>query len=183
MRRRDFIKVIAGSAVTWPLAARAQQSDRMPTIGVLMNLPESNPESQERVLALRDGLRKLGWVDGRNLQIVTRWGASGLDHARAYASELVGIKPEVIFAGTTVPLTALHQATQTLYLHRLPIRSRSVLLQTFVIPEATLPDLPSLNTLLGQNGSICLSKWRQGRLTSPSFMTHPTRNFLNSYRL
>jgi len=113
MRRREFIALVAGAAA-WPLAARAQQSDRMHHVGVLMNLPESNPESQARISALRDGLRKLGWIDGRNLQIVTRWGASDLDHARAYAAELVAIKPEVIFAGTTVPLTALHQATQTI---------------------------------------------------------------------
>ena len=113
MRRREFITLVSGAAA-WPLTVRAQQSDRMHTIGVLMNLPESNPESPPRISALRDGLRKLGWVDGRNLRIVTRWGGSDLDHATGYAAELVAIKPEVIFAGTTVPLTALHQATQTI---------------------------------------------------------------------
>ena len=113
-----------------------------------------------RISALRDGLRKLGWIDGRNLKIVTRWGASDLDHATGYAAELVAIKPEVIFAGTTVPLTALHQATQRyqLFLHRLPIRYPLVLSRASVAQEATLPDLPSLNTLLGRNGLICLRK-------------------------
>jgi putative tryptophan/tyrosine transport system substrate-binding protein len=114
MKRREFMALLSGTAAALPLTVRAQQTDRMHTIGVLMNLPESNPKSQPRISALRDGLRKLGWVDGRNLQIVTRWGASDLDHATGYAAEFVAIKPEVIFAGTTVPLTALHQATQTI---------------------------------------------------------------------
>ena len=107
----DFRK---GQAAAWPLAVSAQQSDRVHAVGVLMNLPEPDSESRARIAALRDGLRKLGWIEGRNLQIATRWGASDIDRAKGYAAELVAIKPEVIFAGMTVPLTALHQATQTI---------------------------------------------------------------------
>ena len=107
----DFRK---GQAAAWPLAVAAQQSDRVHAVGVLMNLPEPDSESRARIAALRDGLRKLGWIEGRNLQIATRWGASDIDRAKGYAAELVAIKPEVIFAGMTVPLTALHQATQTI---------------------------------------------------------------------
>jgi putative ABC transport system substrate-binding protein len=114
MRRREFIKLIAGSAAFAPFSARAQQSDRVRRIAILMNLAAADPESQRRITALRDGLRKLGWIEGRNIQIESRWGASDLDHARTYAAELVGMNPEVIFAGTSVPLTALHRATQTI---------------------------------------------------------------------
>ena len=75
---------------------------------------ESDPQSQARIAALHDGLRKLGWIEGRNIRIEARWGAGDPDLGRTYAAELVAMKPEVIFAGTTVPLTALHQTTQTI---------------------------------------------------------------------
>jgi putative tryptophan/tyrosine transport system substrate-binding protein len=114
MRRRDFFKVIAVSTAGWPLAVRAQQPERTRRIGVLMNYSESDPESRARIAALRDGLRRLGWIEGHNIQIEYRWGAGDTDHARTYAAELVAMKPELIFAGTSVPLTALHRATQTI---------------------------------------------------------------------
>jgi putative tryptophan/tyrosine transport system substrate-binding protein len=72
MRRRDFIKGIAGSTVAWPLAARAQQSERMQRIGVLSAVPESDPEIQSWAKGFVQGLEKLGWVNGRNLRIDTR---------------------------------------------------------------------------------------------------------------
>jgi putative ABC transport system substrate-binding protein len=67
MRRREFITLIGGAAMAWPLAARAQQSDRMRRIGVLMAHPENDPEFQAYVAAFRDGLQKLGWTEGRNI--------------------------------------------------------------------------------------------------------------------
>jgi putative ABC transport system substrate-binding protein len=72
MRRREFITLIGGAAAAWPLAVYAQQAERVRLIGLLMNLSESDPESQARIGALRDGLRKLGWIDGRNIQIESR---------------------------------------------------------------------------------------------------------------
>ena len=75
MRRRDFIKTVAGSAVAWPLAARAQQPDRMRRIGVLMGFAESDREGQAFVAAFREGLQKLGWAEGRNIRIDYRWTA------------------------------------------------------------------------------------------------------------
>src|ERR1700740_1172482 len=101
MRRRDFCKVTAVSTAGWPLAVRAQQPERTRRIGVLMNYSESDPESRARIAALRDGLRRLGWIEGRNIQIEYRWGAGDTDHARTYAAELVAMKPELIFAGTS----------------------------------------------------------------------------------
>ena len=165
----DFRK---GQAAAWPLAVAAQQSDRVHAVGVLMNLPEPDSESRARIAALRDGLRKLGWIEGRNLQIATRWGASDIDRAKGYAAELVAIKPEVIFAGTTVPLTALHQ----------PIRSRVGLFRASLIREVISPDFPTLNTLSRHNGLSCSSKLLQGSLALPSSTTPLTRSFLESCR-
>ena len=76
MRRREFITLIGGAAAAWPLAARAQHGDRMRRIGVLMAHAESDPEGQANVAAFREGLQKLGWMEGRNLQIDTRWAAA-----------------------------------------------------------------------------------------------------------
>jgi putative ABC transport system substrate-binding protein len=111
--RREFIRLLGGAAAAWPLAARAQQGAHMRRIGVLMNLGESDPEGQARIAAFREGLGKLGWTEGRELQIEYRWFAGDPDRARAYAAELVKIKPDVIFAGTTPSLAALQPETRS----------------------------------------------------------------------
>ena len=113
MRRREFIAGLAGSAAA-ALAARAQQPDRMRRIGVLFGgLAETDPEGQARVAAFREGLQKLGWTEGRNVRIATRWAAGDADRLRAYAAELVAIAPDAILAGGTPALAALQQATRT----------------------------------------------------------------------
>jgi putative tryptophan/tyrosine transport system substrate-binding protein len=81
MRRRDFITILGGTAVTWPLAARAQQAERVRRLGVLMSNSEDDPLAQARVTAFRQALAELGWTEGRNLKIDWRW--SGGDIARA----------------------------------------------------------------------------------------------------
>jgi putative tryptophan/tyrosine transport system substrate-binding protein len=82
MRRREFITLIVGAVATWPVAARAQQPDRMRLIGVLMGYAESDPAAQSEVAAFRAGLAKLGWTEGSNLRIELRWGASDADRIR-----------------------------------------------------------------------------------------------------
>jgi ABC-type uncharacterized transport system substrate-binding protein len=114
LKRRDFISLLSGAAAAWPLTARAQQPDRMRRIGVLMVLAESDPEGQAYVAAFQEGLQKLGWTDDRNVRIDTRWGAGEPDRLRAYAAELVGLKPDVIAAGATSALAALQQLTPTI---------------------------------------------------------------------
>jgi putative ABC transport system substrate-binding protein len=114
MRRRDFITLVGGATVAWPITARAQQPDRVWRIGVLMDLAESDPEGQAYVAAFQEGLQKLGWTDGRNVRINLRWGAGEPDRLRAYAAELVGLKPDVIAAGATSALASLQQATRTI---------------------------------------------------------------------
>lgn len=111
MRRRDFIKVLAGSAVTWPIAARAQHGERMRLIGVLTGLA-ANPDSQARHAAFQQGLQQLGWTDGRNMQIEYRWGAGNADNIRKYAAELAALAPDVILV-TGGALEQVLQATRS----------------------------------------------------------------------
>jgi putative tryptophan/tyrosine transport system substrate-binding protein len=96
LQRRDFITLLGGAAVGWPLAARAQQKDRARWIGILMAFTESDAEIQARVTAFRQELRKLGWAEGSNLRIEERWPADNMDRVRSDAAELVELKPDAI---------------------------------------------------------------------------------------
>jgi putative ABC transport system substrate-binding protein len=116
MKRRELITLLGGAvatpAVAWPLAARAQQGERMRRIGVLMHLAANDQEGQTRFTAFLQGLQQLGWIDGRNVRIDTRWGANDADR-RKYAAELAALAPDVILASTTLAMVALQQATRT----------------------------------------------------------------------
>src|SRR5215475_8525988 len=110
MRRREFI--LGGTAATWALAARAQQSDRVRRIGVLMAHHENDPEFKNYLGAFRQGLQKLGWIEGRNIQIDTRWGA--LDDAemrQRSAKELIALRPDIILTQNTPPTASMLQQT------------------------------------------------------------------------
>ena len=111
MRRRQFIRLL-GSAAAWPFAARAQQPEQVRRIGVLMHLAADDPEGQARFTAFLQGLQQLGWTDGRNARVDTRWGANNAERGR-YAAELVALAPDVILASTTPGMMALQQSTRT----------------------------------------------------------------------
>jgi putative ABC transport system substrate-binding protein len=113
VNRRSFITLLGGAAAAWPLMARAQDRERVRRIGVLTPLAEGDPEGQARIAAFREGLSKLGWTEGRDVQIEYRSFAGDRDRARAYAAELVNLKPDVIFAATTSSLAVLHQETRS----------------------------------------------------------------------
>jgi putative ABC transport system substrate-binding protein len=114
MRRREFITLLGGSAATWPLVARAQQPERMRRIGVLMASAADDSESQARIAGFLQGLQQLGWADGRNVRIDTRWATTNPDDIRRHAAELVALAPDVLLAATgTVTVVALLQATRT----------------------------------------------------------------------
>jgi putative tryptophan/tyrosine transport system substrate-binding protein len=112
MRRREFITLLGGAAA-WPLAARAQQPERMRRIGVLIALAADDPESQRRLTAFAQGLQELGWTDGRNIRIETRWTAGDTDRMRRHAAELVALAPDVILASGGTVVGALLEASRT----------------------------------------------------------------------
>jgi len=113
IERRKFIAALGGSAFAWPLAARAQQADRVRRVGVLMNLAADDPEGQARIAAFLQGLQELGWTEGRNVRIDYRWHADDADRYRTYAAELVALAPDVILASSSASTAALQQATRT----------------------------------------------------------------------
>jgi ABC-type uncharacterized transport system substrate-binding protein len=113
MRRREFIGLIGGAAATWPRALRAQQPDRMRRIGVLVGAGADGLDAQARQGAFLQGLQQLGWTDGRNVRIDTRWGGANADDIRKYAAELAALAPDVILAAGNAPVERLLQATRT----------------------------------------------------------------------
>ena len=113
MRRREFIRLLGGAAAI-PMAARAQQSERVRRIGVLMYLAEDDPGAKVRMAAFIEGLQQLDWTIGRNVQIDVRWGAADPVRSRKYAAELATSAPDVILATASETTAALREATRTL---------------------------------------------------------------------
>jgi putative ABC transport system substrate-binding protein len=112
MRRREFVTLLSGAAA-WPLAARAQQGERMRRIGALMNRSAENPDGAATITAFKTTLEQLGWNDGANVRVDIRWGANDAELERRFATELVGLAPDVILASGTISVAALQRATRT----------------------------------------------------------------------
>jgi len=112
LKRREFMSLLGGAAA-WPLAARAQQRERMRRVGVLLNLAADDPMGQARVAAFVQGLEAAGWSDGRNVRIDTRWAAADPGNYRKYAAELIALGPDVVLASTTAAVAQLQQASRT----------------------------------------------------------------------
>jgi putative ABC transport system substrate-binding protein len=110
MRRREFITLFGGAATIWPLAARAQQDERVRRIGVLMSDASNDPQARVRVAAFAQSLQELGWTDGRNARVDYRWGAGNADRIRTYAAELVALAPDVSLASGTPAVASLQRA-------------------------------------------------------------------------
>jgi putative ABC transport system substrate-binding protein len=113
MRRRDFITLLGGAAAAWPLAARAQQRERMRRIAVLLPAVSDDPEFQARFGAFQQGLAVLGWTIGRNVRIDARWAGANVEDIRRHATELVALAPDVILAQGASTVSPLLQATRT----------------------------------------------------------------------
>jgi ABC-type uncharacterized transport system substrate-binding protein len=113
LRRREFISLLGGAAVAWPLAARGQQPDRVRRIGVLMAMTADDPESPARLAAFAQGLQQSGWTIGQNVRVDYRWSGGNADSMRKYATELVALAPDVILAHSSAAVASLLQATRT----------------------------------------------------------------------
>jgi putative tryptophan/tyrosine transport system substrate-binding protein len=111
MRRRDFITLLCGGAASWPLAARAQQANPTRRVAALWPFNEGEAEGQAQFAAFQQGLREFGWAD---IRIESRWGGGNLERTRAYAAELVGLSPDVIFAYFNAQLAPLSRETHTI---------------------------------------------------------------------
>jgi ABC-type uncharacterized transport system substrate-binding protein len=111
--RRELLAALGGAAAAWPLAARAQQPQRMRRIGVMMVNAESDQDGQQRIREFRQAVQQLGWSEGRNLLVDYRWGIDDPDRARIAAAELVALAPDVILANGTPALAALHRAARS----------------------------------------------------------------------
>jgi hypothetical protein len=143
--RREFITLLGGAAA-WPVAARAQQPDRIPRIGVLMGVVESLPVYRANLGALREGLQALGWTDGRNVRIDTRWAAPGnVEALQLGAKELVAIQPDLILSHTTPTTATLLQQTRSI-----PITLRDKVNEEI---NAALAD-PKIKARLDELGSV-----------------------------
>src|SRR5262249_61387726 len=107
IRRRELLAALGGGAASWPLAARAQQREKMRRIGVLIHFSEGHPAGQRYVAVFQQGLKELGWTDGGNVRIDVRWIAGDLERLRLYAGELVALAPDVILASSTSAVLAV----------------------------------------------------------------------------
>ena len=114
LRRRQFITVLGGAAVAWPIVAGAQQPERMRRIDVLMAYAESDPEGQALVAAFREELQKLGWTESRNVRIETRWATADLELMQQFAREIVGLRPDLILTQNTPTTAAMLQQTRSI---------------------------------------------------------------------
>jgi putative ABC transport system substrate-binding protein len=112
MGRREFVALLGGAAAGWPLAARAQQSERVRRVGVLLSTHEGDPARRAQLTAFVQRLTELGWADGRNVHLEVRWTAGSVDAARKYAAELVALAPDVIISDTSFNVAAVQQATR-----------------------------------------------------------------------
>jgi putative ABC transport system substrate-binding protein len=152
MKRRDFITLL-GSAAAWPVAARAQQRERMRRVGILLGVAANDRDEQANLSAFREGLATLGWVEGRNLRIETRFGEGDPELLRDYAAELTGLTPDVIFAIGGAPTSALERHTQTIpIVFRGPDPVDAGLLRNVARPERNV-------TGFSAYGSSIAGKW------------------------
>jgi putative tryptophan/tyrosine transport system substrate-binding protein len=114
VKRRDFITLIGSAAAAWPLAARAQQRERVRRIGVLISSAADDPQSERQLATFEEGLKELGWIAGRNISIDTRLTAANPDRLEAYASELAALQPDVLVASGPTPVLALQRKTRSI---------------------------------------------------------------------
>jgi putative ABC transport system substrate-binding protein len=145
MRRREFIALSVGAAVSWPLAARAQQATRMRRVAFLHPFLENDAEDLARVIAFREGLEALGWTENRNIRIEHRYSGEDLGRIRAYATELVHSAPDLIVGSGTPIIAALKETTSTIPIVFAPVNDPvgQGFVASLARPGGNSPGLPS----------------------------------------
>jgi putative tryptophan/tyrosine transport system substrate-binding protein len=179
MHRRDFITLLGGAAASWPVAAGAQQGDRMRRVGVMMAYAEDDPEAKPRITGFRLGLERLGWSEGRNVRFEHRLGATG-PQAPELAKELIGLQPDVILAQGPIATAALQRESRTI-----PIVSVGVndLIGAGFIASLARPGGNITGLALYEEGII--GKWLQmlkeiaPHVSRAALMTAPVNTFVH----
>jgi ABC-type uncharacterized transport system substrate-binding protein len=183
MRRREFITLVGGAGASWPLVARAQQPHRMRRIGVLMGFDESDREAQSWVAAFREELRKLGWMEGRNIEIDTRWAKADVELMKRSAKELVMLQPDFILTSSTPATAVMLQHTRTIPIIFLlvadPVGSRFV--ASLPRPGGNATGFTPIEGSLGGKWAELLKEIapRVGRITL--MFNPPTATFVEGY--
>jgi putative ABC transport system substrate-binding protein len=181
MKRREFIALLGGAAA-WPLAARAQQDGRVRRIGVLMPYDENEPLTKPQVSAFTQALADLGWTDGRNVRIDLRWASSDINRIRAFAQELVGLKPDIIVTVGSPATAAVQRGTRTI-----PIVFASVsdpvasgLVERLDRPSGNMTGFATHEATLGSKYLELLSEIAPG-LKRAAIMFNPDTSPLSAY--
>ena len=154
--------LVGGTVIAWPLAARAQQPERVRRIGVLMGLAADDAEGQARIAAFVQALQGLGWSNGRNVRMDIRRGAGDAERSRSYAAELVALTPDVILASGGTVVGPLLQATRSvpIVFTQTPDPVGAGFVASLARPGGNATGLPHLNTALARNGWSCSSRLR-----------------------
>jgi ABC-type uncharacterized transport system substrate-binding protein len=160
--RRELLVALGGAAAAWPLAARAQQPERTRRIAVLLQTAEGDPQARIEVAAFLRGLQELGWSEGRNLRIDTRWSGGDADRIRKNAAELVALAPEVVLAPGGTVVGALQQASRTVPIVFVNVTDPvAVMSQVCHNRGGTPPDLHLSNSGWAGNGWSCSKRSRR----------------------
>jgi putative ABC transport system substrate-binding protein len=184
MNRRQFITLLGGAAAAWPLAVRAQQGERVRRIGLLSGLGENDPEGHARVAAFREALQKLGWMEGRNVQIDIRWGMPDAESMQRFAKELVALLPDLIITQNTPGTAVMLQQTRAIPIIFVnvvdPVGSSFV--ASFQRPGGNVTGFVSLEpTIVGK--WLELLKEIQPRLNRVAFLFNPATASYAEYYL
>ncbi len=169
MKRREFIAGLGG-AVAWPLATRAQRTDAIRRVGVLLSIDENDPQGKARLSGFVQEFAKLGWTEGRNMRMDVRWAAGNVDRLRIFAKELVVLQPDVIFTAATSATTALQRETRTIPIVFVnvsdPVGSRFV--ASLSRPGGNMTGFQNFEAPLREGGSDCSRRSRQASSGSRS---------------
>ena len=181
MRRREFITLLGGAAAAWPLAARAQQPERVRRIGVLLSIAESDPEAQRRIHAFRQALQELGWTEGRDLRIEYRFGAAEPGRIAAEVADLIALRPDVLVGNSTPVVTALRQATNSIPVVFVQIIDPvgGGLVKSLARPGGNLTGLVTSSLGQRRNGWNCLRRSCRVRPGSRSFCSTVFRRIVD----